>query len=325
MMRCVRGLAHAVATVCALMTIGCDNVQRSMVFMTGTMVGIDVAVQPQGDSPLHATVGYKRAEVLFDPIMEDVKGGGAEGSKTKYVIKDQAHSVMAKLLGDTNVSAKSGAGPETAMSGSVSQWFASGKAAEILASSGGAAALTDNPAVAKAVAETGKGFGAGLSQEQRVVFPQVIDSIHRSLVAIGATDAEAARLAADLNANLHLDLGLPQSYNFTKYARASGATTVAEEPPVPAHGAIAQDLSGVTAYHDRLHKSVAGLKTILKVAELDPSLLTPPTGKTFASLRAELAQQTVMLDALERNIAQNERLRKAAGYLMEKLGGAPKQ
>ncbi len=306
-----------------LSVLGCDNVQRSMVFMTGTMIGIDVAVQPQGDSPLHATIGYKRAEVLFDPIMEDVQGG-AEGGRTKYVIKDQAHSVLAKLLGDTNATAKTGAGPETTLSGTVSQWFASGRAAEILAENGGGAALTDNPGVAKAVAEASAGFGSRLTPEQRVVFPQVIDAIHRALVAIGATDAEADRLATDLNTNLHTDLALPSTYPFTKYVRTQGATVVSVDPPVPANGAIPQDLSGVTAYHTRLRASVTDLKTILQVADLDPALLTPPTGKSFADLRAELAQQTVLLEAFERNIAQNERLRNAAKHLMEKLGAPTK-
>lgn len=148
-------MKHAVVMVSALAILsGCQNVQRSMVFVTGTQVGVGVSLKPSSDAPIDLLIGYKRAEVLFDPILYDESVPGADGKPTlsqRLAIKDQPHSVIAKLLGQTSASGTTGTGQEAKAGVSVAQWFASGKAAEILAASGAAAALTDNPDVSKAV------------------------------------------------------------------------------------------------------------------------------------------------------------------------------
>lgn len=151
---------------------GCENVQRSMVFITGTQVGVSLAVKPESDAPIELMIGYKRAEVLFDPVMEDAvccvddhhdhecedrdpvgDDDRADSGQNNYQIRDQPHSVLAKLLGDFKTTGRTGGGPEGTGGVMISQWFASGKAAEILAASGGAVALTDQPAVAREIGQ----------------------------------------------------------------------------------------------------------------------------------------------------------------------------
>ncbi len=135
-----------------VMVCGCANLQRSLVFSTGTTIGIEVAVSPESEAPVDILIGYKRAEVLFDPIMNDTETNADKENRVTYEIMPKAHSVIAKLQGKVNTKGRTGAGPEADAGLTVAQWFASGKAAEILAEKGGAAALTDSPAVAKAVA-----------------------------------------------------------------------------------------------------------------------------------------------------------------------------
>ncbi len=350
----------------ALLALGaCDNVQRSMVFMTGTTVGVDVAVAPQSDAPVHLTVGYKRAEVLFDPIMEDCDclidlqacehgkqpaapgavasapagAGGAtavaaapEGEtttaptnrKTRYKIKDQPHSVLAKLLGDVNATARTGTGPEATTTVSVAQWFASGKAAELLAAGGGAAALTDNPAVAKQVAEATKSFGASLKEREQGVLPQTVAAMHDALAALGtAGDAESARLAADMNA-VAADIGLPATFGFTTYVLGApptgGARNLVQAASLPlATDPLPADITGVVSYYTAVHASVVHLDRIVKVLDLDPALLTLPAGVTPASLRSDLAARRATLTALTKQISTNERIVRAAKRLQDRL------
>lgn len=341
-------------TLGALLALGaCDNVQRSMVFMTGTTVGVDVALAPQSDAPVHLTVGYKRAEVLFDPVMEDcaspVNSTGCEhgiepapparavaaapgdeahaappSPKTRYKIKDQPHSVLAKLLGDSGATARTGTGPEATTTASVAQWFASGKAAEILAAGGGAAALTDNPAVAKQVAGATKSLGGSLAEAEQGVLPQTVAAMHDALAALGgAGDAESARLAADMN-TVAADIGLPPTFGFTTYVLgappAGGARNQVQAASAPlATDPLPADITGVVSYYTAVHASVAHLDRIVKALDLDPALLTLPAGVTPASLRADLAARRATLTALTKQISTNERILRAAKRLRDRL------
>jgi len=138
---------------CAIPVIfcGCANLKRSMVFSTGTTIGLEVGITQNSGSPLNIVLGYKRAEILFDPIMEDATSNADKEKRPTYVIKPRVHSVIAKLQGQVNTKARTETGPEADAGLTVAQWFASGKAAEIIAKNGGAAALTDTPAIANAV------------------------------------------------------------------------------------------------------------------------------------------------------------------------------
>ncbi len=131
-MKYLRYLASLALAVTSLATLaGCENTQRSMVFFTGTTLGVEIAVEPNATSPAKFIVGYKRAEGLMDPIMDDAED--STNLARRYKIRDNAHSVLAKLEGKVS-------GGRNAVMGS--QWFASGLAAEILA---------QNPATAVAL------------------------------------------------------------------------------------------------------------------------------------------------------------------------------
>lgn len=116
---------------------GCQNLNRAMVFSTGTTIGVELSTSPASDTPVQLVFGMKRAEVLIDPVLE---GEHADG------ITPTSHSVIAKLAGRIN--ATQSAGVQGA------QWFASGRAAELLAAHpASAAALTDNAEIAASITE----------------------------------------------------------------------------------------------------------------------------------------------------------------------------
>lgn len=127
----------------ALCCSGCENAKRSMVFFTGTTLGIEIAFEPNSTTPARFIVGYKRAEGLMDPVMED-----KDGPNSGYTIKDEPHSVLAKIAGE--VKSGSGAG-NPSLHGA--QWFASGRAAELLAANPlTAATLVNNVTASSTIA-----------------------------------------------------------------------------------------------------------------------------------------------------------------------------
>jgi hypothetical protein len=117
---------------------GCTNLNRSLVFSTATTQGLELKIADNTGQPGSIVLGYKRAEVLFDPIIQSTE-------TNKYTIMTNSHSVIAKFQGEA------GAGDRSTMRSS--QWFAAGKAAELLAANGGAIALTDNEKVAESIAK----------------------------------------------------------------------------------------------------------------------------------------------------------------------------
>ena len=190
---------------CAIiaMVCGCANLERSLVFSTGTTIGLEVAVSPNSEAPVDIVIGYKRAEVLFDPIMNDTKDNGDKKKRATYEIMTNPHSVIAKLQGQVNTKGSAGMGSEADAGLTVAQWFASGKAAEILAEKGGAAALTDNPAVSKAIANaatmtstTGKIPGIVFSLTNQLF--QAISDL-RMNASSAEIKSEAGRLYNSLN------------------------------------------------------------------------------------------------------------------------------
>lgn len=155
--------AFAVVMVAgALMGCGNSLPDRSLIFATGTTLGVEVSANPSDTTgPVKLVAGYKRFEGVMNPVFYNhrVKGSGDKGADAggvdpkdfadldKYYRKN-AYSVIAKFEGKATAEA-SGAKAEVA---GLSQWFATGEAATILAESGAAAALTDSPGVAEAVA-----------------------------------------------------------------------------------------------------------------------------------------------------------------------------
>jgi len=137
MMHFIFTLRSTMLSVFALTAMtGCQNLNRSMVFSTGTTIGVELSTSPASDAPLQLVFGLKRAEILIDPVLS---GEGAD------VVEPSSHSVIAKLAG--RVDALTGNGVHG------SQWFASGRAAELLAVNPmSAASLTNDPQVADAIA-----------------------------------------------------------------------------------------------------------------------------------------------------------------------------
>ncbi len=97
--------------------------------MTKTFFAADIGETTEGRNQhlQQLIVGYKRAEILFDPIMEDQPSNANTTDREIYTIKDRAHSVLAKLFGEVKAEAKTGAGQKADAGITVAQWFASGR------------------------------------------------------------------------------------------------------------------------------------------------------------------------------------------------------
>lgn len=175
--------------IAMLAIVGCENslIDRSLIFSTHTNFGLDVSVNPaETAAPAKIQIGYQRTEGVLNPVFYN-HAKACDKVECKDVPKNvndyyraQAYSVIAKFEGSASGGGNASSSfstPQTAatqpgtasanattatatgsMSSSVnggmtlSQWFATGLAAEILAAKGGASALTDNPGVAAAAA-----------------------------------------------------------------------------------------------------------------------------------------------------------------------------
>jgi hypothetical protein len=145
-----------IALLGALALGGCATPEHTntLIFGTSTRVAIDVSQEPTG--ALGATIGYKRHEAVWMPLLANQKGsGGREPAKckddacAKFVGETGAdggpagggakdtYSVLATFSGDMSGSAQ-GAQAKAA----VAQYFATGIAARLLAQYGGAAAVS---------------------------------------------------------------------------------------------------------------------------------------------------------------------------------------
>jgi hypothetical protein len=305
--------APALAVALAAMS-GCDNVQRSLVFATGTTVGVEVALKPQSEAPLNLVIGYKRAEVLFDPIMDDAESTDPD---RKYDILQENHSVMAKLLGQINGSGTTGTGQEAKAGVSVAQWFASGKAAEILAENGGAAALTDDPKVAEQVAEAMK-IAPGVGHEGSTQVRGMLDSIYRGLgdPPLNA-DEQATKHREKLNtiARFLIPARARTLNYYHKWNPTTKELTDFETESVPA----SPDFQWVIGYLGRWEKSATNLKeaapvlSSVEVVKLDGSRFpNPNTGRDMAS--TNLADYQSIFEEFDRRVRNDPDVFAAVQY-----------
>lgn len=168
---------------------GCENslIDRSLIFSTHTNFGLEVSINPaEMSAPAKVQIGYQRTEGVLNPVYYNLcvlckqKNNACEcpNRKATDFYLPEAYSVLAKFTGQAQTSGgastntttgtqrfDAGGNPIPGTAGTVSsnvsggmtlsQWFATGEAAKILAQHGGASALTDNPGVAQAAA--GKG------------------------------------------------------------------------------------------------------------------------------------------------------------------------
>jgi len=198
-----RSLLFCVAILPAFLA-GCKDslMDRSLVFMTGTTIGLEVAISAQDpNSPVKLVIGYKRAEGVLNPVYHSEgvvaktttpSSGAATREINRY--RPDAYSVIAKINGEANVSAAEKAQGKL----SVAQWFATGRAADLLASAPGiAGAVTGSSEVADAAAKEA-GFARKLTGLNRARAEIILGNVYEGLLAL-KDDPQAQQLVADLD------------------------------------------------------------------------------------------------------------------------------
>jgi hypothetical protein len=214
----------------SIMISGCAS-NHHLVFFTNTTLGVEVGSEPTSGSAVKFIVGYKRQEGVIDPLIPDYKfipnspppvGVEIAGQKaltepvngdTNVIMtpqgtavptgKNNAHSVIAKM----NFGATGGGGTET----TGAQFFATGKAAEILAKSEGitAALAGDSKIVTKQKVNLGSG---GIIEAAALA--SVFQLLDNHSTGNSSTAGEALNIKLKLNA---LDSGIFKTA-FTQYS-----------------------------------------------------------------------------------------------------------
>lgn len=177
----------------------CSTAERSLIFTTHTNVGVDVSIGAASDSPVNLTLGYERFEGVMNPVYDE---DGIDATGAKY--RADAYSVIAKFEGTIQSGAKtagtanSTTGPEASGAVVATQWFATGRAAELLAGEKlTAAALSDNPTMVRALAAT---IGSNANDPHDTATAAALLSIASN--AVSGLRAQAA--SGDLDATIVL-------------------------------------------------------------------------------------------------------------------------
>lgn len=333
--------------VLAGLLCACSNLNRSLIFATHTTQGLELSVgSPEaGGTPAQIVIGYKRFEGVINPVYDS---NGIEGANSsKY--RKEAFSVIAKFEGEITGSASAsastpdaaaGEGPSanaaasTSGTGAVvsSQWFATGEAATRLAeSTGTVAALSDNPAVAKAVGQT----LALRSPRIRSLAPTQVRKIHEFIKeAAKGGDAEATARKAALD---KLTTLLPPKYGFDRLSATvsvdAGVTTASVDrfallgKPVPA-----ADFDAVISYWSTLADTSRDLGKLigsgLAVGATVPESLngaaagTAPTQVAVTEYAREKRALDDLLDPTEARITSDPAVVAAIEYFRDALTGA---
>jgi len=160
-------IAKIAVGVCLVLMVGCGSTPEhtnTLLFGTTTKFALDVSVNPAGGAP-DITVGYKRHEGVWMPLLANQKAGettvpaDCKECKFKGTVKngdkEDTYSVLAsfgaEFGGGAETSTVSESPSATAKAGGgLAQFFATGIAAQNLASAGGARLV----AVQSADAET---------------------------------------------------------------------------------------------------------------------------------------------------------------------------
>jgi hypothetical protein len=223
----------------ASLATGCQNTlpERSLVFFTGTTLGLEVSASPSSpEGPAKIVMGYKRVEGVLNPVYNsngvytilnsaDTYGSGS-GSNTPTLSNPpqkvsrylpQAYSVIAKINGEADAGAGSSNGKIA-----VGQWFATGKAAETLAVQPGiAGAVSGSAEIANAAATAQAHFAVKLTGISAADAQAALLAAYHSLKDL-TSDTAAQKVVTDLDA-LAGSL-IPASYSIYSFAPAAGAT-----------------------------------------------------------------------------------------------------
>ncbi len=156
-----------------LLACGCSAPRHNnaLIFGTNTGFGLDIAYNQATQTP-QITVGYKRQEAIFLPLManKNAQGDAAMGDDAKNIDekaafrgtdgdKTDSYSVIASLgvsySGKTKITGDKNA--EAGAEGAISQYIATGLAARLLAEKGGSSVVgVQSAEVAKASAASTK-------------------------------------------------------------------------------------------------------------------------------------------------------------------------
>lgn len=137
--------------------IGCALPQHSntLLFATNTAVALDISTNATTSAP-NITIGYKRQEMAWVPLLANEKGRTNEREPAEcpkgiavsptdpcvFLGMDStsvdAYSVLATFAGSGAASGSKGTTSSTSANGSIAQFFATGLAARVLAEKGGA-------------------------------------------------------------------------------------------------------------------------------------------------------------------------------------------
>lgn len=290
---------------------GCQNtlVDRSLIFSTGTTLGLEVSASPtDASAPAKIVLGYKRAEGVLNPVFynhnsdalinarpSDARVVGSEEFTTQDYYLPQAYSVIAKFEG--TASAKAAATVDGGIG--LSQWFATGPAAEILAESGAAAVLTDNAGVARAAATASAtsvpllGTSGGTSTFGEGALSFIYQHINEQ-----AEDGVAEAIAIRTSLN-KLAGTLPETYPFTVFTDAD---------PYDAGSAVARaTFQDVMDYLADLKASRQTLTTELEAAEA----ASPPDATKVAGLKALIQQTDAEYTRVQKAVSESPAFRTA--------------
>jgi hypothetical protein len=175
----------------SMLLVGCKDslLDRSLIFSTHTTLGVEASVAPaESGEPISLIIGYKRSEGVINPVYHSegietadeeqtaisskgqgqTKTSAAKGRRPRY--RTDAYSVIAKFSGDAGTSATGAAEGKI----SVAQWFATGKAAKILANQPAiAGAVSGSSEVARAASDAFMYQALTLEQREKITLDQV--------------------------------------------------------------------------------------------------------------------------------------------------------
>jgi len=325
--RCLVGLT-LVAALCVL--VGCQNslIDRSLIFSTHTTFGLEVSVNPaETNSPAKIIIGYQRTEGVLNPVYYNLRdmaantaAGGGKDLKVGDFYRPEAYSVLAKFQGG----AGGNAGNTAESNMTLSQWFATGEAADLLAKYGGVPALSDNPGVARA---TAAGRGVNLLDtegDMPLIVSSIMNQLHSALRGLASGNvpttpeikAEANRIVDTLNKSSLVKL-VPA--DFVPYDVESGDQLGDTGCVYLAAGSAAANATGfekVTAFWSQLDRSVRALGTIDGWIKANRREKVQEKGKgdsisedTAKALSKELDKQRAMKESWQKMIREDQEIR----------------
>lgn len=306
-----RALSSVPVIVVLYVLTGCENslIDRSLIFATHTTAGLEVAVGGPAEtavSPVKLIIGYKRSEGVLNPVYDrmgiSTSGTDANGLGDRY--RKEAYSVVAKLVGEAEASAGSQA--EGAMG--VAQWFATGRAANIIARNDGiAAAVTGSSEIAKATA--GAALRAARDERSKLIAFTLLNPIYKELDRLADEGHLQARKLAD-----KMDAIKPDQlqYDFPWYIYYSDIGNLTDTQALP--DMSEKPFMAIHNYYSSLDDSIKQLTNAVTdqgLSQYNGETITNVTEKR-RELYNELEKLKDKKRALDQHILQNQEIIHAA-------------